>query len=107
MGAVLMQVVSVLFPRGQLSHLTRTISTTKNHLEILRELGVMLDDSWHWMKISGRIGGFDTPEAVPTIIVRPNDRTADERDTVELWWNGGLQECYRLGEIQDLFGGSS
>lgn len=101
-----MQIVSVLFPYRHLSHLSRIISTNKSHLEILRELGVMLDDKWHWMKINSRMDGFHTSEAVPTIIIRPIDRVANKNDTVELWWNGGIQECYRLGEIQNLFGDS-
>ncbi len=103
-----MQVVSILFPGRHLGHLSRIISTTKSHLEILRELGSMLDDGQqHWLKINRRLDGFDTPRAVPTIIIRPNDRIAAEVDTVELWWNGGVQECYRLSEVRDLFGVSA
>lgn len=98
-----MQVVSVLFPGISLSHLSQIISINKNYLEAIRELAAMLGDECHWMRIGSRLGGFNTPEAVPTIIVRPNDRMVHEHDTVELWWNGGIQECYRLGEIRDLF----
>ena len=80
------------------------LSTRLTYLEILRQLGHHSAAEDHWLKIRGRLDAWPTPNTTPTIIVQGQGLSAMPEDTVELWWHGRVLECYRLGEMETLFG---
>lgn len=80
------------------------LSTRLTYLEILRQLGHHSAAEDVWLKIRGRLDGWMTPDTTPTIVVRGHGVKAEPEDTVELWWHGRVLECYRLGEMETMFG---
>lgn len=98
-----MQTIEILYNRNPTHSRSIRLSTRLTYLEVLRQLGQHSALGDHWLHIRSRLGAWITSDILPTIIVRGEGITAGPDDTVELWWNGGVLECYRLEELATMF----
>lgn len=102
-----MQVIEIIYDLTRVSRdgvQDHILSTRLSYLEILHKLsqGLVSDTSYSWL-VGQLKPWWETSEAIPAIVVRGDNSSLSPEDTVELWWNGGILECYRLQELATMF----
>jgi hypothetical protein len=94
-----MQNVAVFYSKGRCVF----INTQMTYLEIMVALAKHGVEESPWFHFRSRVKGFLVASNIPNITVRAQGIVACPDDVVELWWNDGILDQYRLSDFVAMY----